>query len=63
MPRPGRVIVIGGTVMDATFHTKDIPPRGTSTEAYAFGRAPGGKGLWQAVWRRGWVLMSHWLRQ
>jgi ribokinase len=48
-PRPGRVIVIGGTVMDATFHTKDIPPRGTSTEAYAFGRAPGGKGLWQAV--------------
>ena len=49
MPRPGRVIVIGGTVMDATFHTKDIPPRGTSTEAYAFGRAPGGKGLWQAV--------------
>jgi ribokinase len=49
MPRPGRIIVIGGTVMDATFHTKDIPPRGTSTEAYAFGRAPGGKGLWQAV--------------
>jgi ribokinase len=49
MPRPGRVIVIGGTAMDATFHTKDIPPRGTSTEAYAFGRAPGGKGLWQAV--------------
>jgi ribokinase len=48
-PRPGRVIVIGGAVMDATFHTKDIPPRGTSTEAYAFGRAPGGKGLWQAV--------------
>jgi ribokinase len=47
--RPGRVIVVGGAVMDATFHTKDIPPRGTSTEAYAFGRAPGGKGLWQAV--------------
>jgi ribokinase len=35
--------------MDVTFHTKDVPPRGTSTEAYAFGRAPGGKGLWQAV--------------
>jgi ribokinase len=35
--------------MDATFHTKEIPPRGTSTEAYAFGRTPGGKGLWQAV--------------
>jgi ribokinase len=49
MQRPGRVIVIGGTVMDATFHAKEVPPRGTSTEAYAFGRAPGGKGLWQAV--------------
>jgi ribokinase len=49
MPRSGRVIVIGGTVMDATFHAKEIPPRGTSTEAYAFERAPGGKGLWQAV--------------
>jgi sugar/nucleoside kinase (ribokinase family) len=49
MSRPGRVIVVGGTVMDVTFHTKDLPPRGTSTEAYAFGRAPGGKGLWQAV--------------
>jgi ribokinase len=35
--------------MDATFHTKDIPPRGTSTEAYKFQLAPGGKGLWQAV--------------
>jgi ribokinase len=49
MSRPGRVIVVGGAVMDVTFHTKDVPPRGTSTEAYAFGRAPGGKGLWQAV--------------
>ena len=49
MSRPGRVIVLGGAVMDATFHTKDIPPRGTSTEAYAFQLAPGGKGLWQAV--------------
>jgi ribokinase len=47
--RPGRVIVLGGAVMDATFHTKDIPPRGTSIEAYAFELAPGGKGLWQAV--------------
>jgi ribokinase len=47
--RPGRVIVLGGAVMDATFHTKDIPPRGTSTEAYAFQLAPGGKGLWQSV--------------
>ena len=49
MSRPGRVIVLGGAVMDATFHTKDIPPRGTSTEAYAFQLAPGGKGLWQSV--------------
>ena len=49
MSRPGQVIVVGGAVMDVTFHTKDVPPRGTSTEAYAFGRAPGGKGLWQAV--------------
>ena len=47
--RPGRVIVLGGAVMDATFRTKDIPPRGTSIEAYAFKLAPGGKGLWQAV--------------
>jgi ribokinase len=49
MSRPGQVIVVGGAAMDVTFHTKDVPPRGTSTEAYAFGRAPGGKGLWQAV--------------
>jgi ribokinase len=47
--RPGRVVVIGGAVMDATFRVKDIPPRGTSTEAYAFKLAPGGKGLWQSV--------------
>jgi ribokinase len=49
MSRPGRVIVVGGAVMDATFRTKDIPPRGTSREAYAFGLTPGGKGLKQAV--------------
>jgi ribokinase len=49
MSRPGRVLVLGGAVMDATFRTKDIPPRGTSIEAYAFELAPGGKGLWQAV--------------
>jgi ribokinase len=47
--RPGRVIIVGGAVMDATFRTKDIPPRGTSIEAYAFDLAPGGKGLKQAV--------------
>ena len=49
MSRPGRVIVLGGAVMDATFRTKNIPPRGTSIEAYAFELRPGGKGLWQAV--------------
>jgi ribokinase len=49
MSRPGRIIVLGGAAMDATFHTKDIPPRGTSIEAYAFELRPGGKGLWQAV--------------
>jgi ribokinase len=49
MSRPGRVIVLGGAVMDATFRTKVLPPIGTSTEAYAFKLAPGGKGLWQAL--------------
>lgn len=49
MSRSGKVIVIGGAVMDAIFHTKDIPPRGSSVEAYAFKLAPGGKALWQAV--------------
>jgi ribokinase len=47
--RPGRVVVLGGAVMDATFCTKVLPPIGTSNEAYAFQLAPGGKGLWQAV--------------
>jgi ribokinase len=49
MSRSGKVIVVGGAVMDAIFHTTDIPPRGTSREAYAFELAPGGKALWQAV--------------
>jgi ribokinase len=49
LSRPGRVIVVGGAVMDATFRTKVLPPIGTSNEAYAFQLAPGGKGLWQAV--------------
>jgi ribokinase len=49
LSRPGRVIVLGGAVMDATFRTKVLPPVGTSSEAYAFQLAPGGKGLWQAV--------------
>jgi ribokinase len=47
--RPGKVIVVGGAVMDATFRTKVLPPVRTSSEAYAFQLAPGGKGLWQAV--------------
>jgi ribokinase len=49
MSRSGKVIVVGGAVMDAIFHTKDVPPRETSREAYAFELAPGGKALWQAV--------------
>jgi ribokinase len=49
LSRPGRVIVLGGAAMEATFHTRDVPPRGTSIEAYAFELAPGGKGLWQAI--------------
>lgn len=47
--RRGRVIVIGGAVMDATFKTKGIPDRETSNEAHAFDLSPGGKGLTQAV--------------
>jgi ribokinase len=47
--RRGRVIVVGGAVMDATFRTKVIPQVGTSTEALSFKLAPGGKGLMQAV--------------
>ena len=47
--RPGRVIVIGGAVMDATFRAKVLPQIQTSTEALGFNLAPGGKGLKQAV--------------
>jgi ribokinase len=47
--RPGRVLVVGGAVMDAKFRTKVLPQTGTSSEAYAFELAPGGKGLNQAV--------------
>jgi len=45
----GRVIVVGGAVMDATFRTKVLPERDTSGEAYDFDLSPGGKGLTQAV--------------
>jgi ribokinase len=45
----GKVIVIGGAVMDARFRTKVVPVVGTSAEALDFRLAPGGKGLNQAV--------------
>jgi len=45
----GRVIVIGGAVMDAIFKTKELPARQTSNEAFAFDLRPGGKGLQQAI--------------
>jgi ribokinase len=45
----GRIIVVGGAVMDATFRTKVLPLVQTSTEALGFSLAPGGKGLQQAV--------------
>lgn len=45
----GRVIVVGAAVMDATFRTKVLPERETSSEAYDFDLSPGGKGLTQAV--------------
>jgi ribokinase len=45
----GRVIVVGGAVMDATFRVKNTPAPETSSEAYGFDLSPGGKGLNQAV--------------
>lgn len=45
----GRVLVIGGAVMDAIFRTKRIPGHETSGRAYDFSLTPGGKGLTQAV--------------
>ncbi|HEX6931863.1 MAG TPA: PfkB family carbohydrate kinase [Streptosporangiaceae bacterium] len=45
----GRVIVVGGAVMDATFRTKVLPERETSREAHDFFLSPGGKGLTQAI--------------
>ncbi|NEA32898.1 PfkB family carbohydrate kinase [Streptomyces sp. SID13031] len=45
----GRVVVVGGAVMDATFRTKTLPVPETSSEAYGFDLSPGGKGLSQAV--------------
>jgi sugar/nucleoside kinase (ribokinase family) len=45
----GRVIVVGGAVMDATFQTGSLPQRDTSSEAHSFHLSPGGKGLTQAI--------------
>ncbi|WP_305782542.1 PfkB family carbohydrate kinase [Symbioplanes lichenis] len=45
----GRVVVIGGAVMDVTFKTRVLPAREMSSEAYAFDLSPGGKGLMQAM--------------
>jgi sugar/nucleoside kinase (ribokinase family) len=45
----GRVMVVGGAVMDATFRTKSLPQVETSSEAHDFDLSPGGKGLTQAV--------------
>jgi ribokinase len=47
--RRGRVIVVGGAVMDAIFGTTELPETGTSKEAFTFDLRPGGKGLHQAV--------------
>lgn len=48
-PPAGRVVVVGGAVMDATFRTKTLPAPETSSEAYGFDLSPGGKALTQAV--------------
>jgi ribokinase len=45
----GKVIVVGGAVMDATFRTNSLPAPETSSEAYGFDLSPGGKGLTQAI--------------
>ena len=55
--RPGRVLVLGGAVMNATFHTKDIPPRGTSIEAYAFDSRLAARGCGSRWQQRGSGLM------
>jgi ribokinase len=49
VPSAGRVVVVGGAVMDATFRTKTLPGPETSSEAYGFDLSPGGKGLTQAI--------------
>ena len=45
----GKVVVVGGAVMDVKFRTTGLPTVNTSTEALGFELVPGGKGLNQAV--------------
>ncbi|GAA1514874.1 PfkB family carbohydrate kinase [Kribbella lupini] len=45
----GRVIVVGGAVMDAIFRTRMIPQHETSVPAHDFTLSPGGKGVTQAI--------------
>ena len=39
----GRLILVGGAVMDATFRTRTLRAPETSSEAYGFNLSPGGK--------------------
>lgn len=49
-PEPvGRVLVLGGAVMDVTFRTEAMPQLETIEEAHGFNLSPGGKGVTQAV--------------
>ncbi|TCO23219.1 ribokinase [Kribbella steppae] len=48
-PSVGRVVVIGGVAIDHIWHVEQIPEAETSTLAEGYVRAPGGKGVSQAV--------------
>ena len=63
MSRPGRVIVVGGAVMDATFRTKDIPQEGLQERHTLSSSRPAEKGCSKRLQRRDWGLRWHWLRQ
>ena len=45
----GRVIVVGGAVLDMKYRMKTLPQVDMATEARSFTLAPGGKGLHQAI--------------
>lgn len=45
----GRVIIVGGAVMDVKFRTKTPPQVNMAIEARSFSLVPGGKGLNQAI--------------